>query len=98
MRSAIIDRRLMYLEQLFIDLKEVNDDIRVAGDPSLILEYEEEKKVLYKELEEQAMNALYLLEAYIDDCKTENLPVVLEYYKVYRELASARREQLLHME
>ena len=88
----------MYLEQLFLDLKEVNTDIGTAGDPSLILEYEEEKKVLYKELEQEAMNALYLLEAYIDDCKTENIPIILEYYKVYRELSNARREQLLHME
>jgi hypothetical protein len=98
MRSAVIDRRLMYLEQLFLDLKEINDDIRVAGDPSLIMEYEEEKKVLFKDLEEQAMNVLYLLEAYIEDCKTENLPIVIEYYRVLKELSHARREQLLHME
>lgn len=79
----------MYIEQLFIDLKEVNDDISVTGDPSLILEYEEEKKVLFDELEDRAKDALYLLEAYIDDCKEQNLPVVLEYYKVFRELKKA---------
>ena len=98
MRSAIIDRRLMYLEQLFIDLKEIQDDINIAGDPALIMEYEEEKEALYDELEDHAQDALFLLEAYIEDCKTEQLPITLEYYRVYKELERVRKFKLLHME
>lgn len=98
MRSAIIDRRLMYLEQLFIDLKEIQDDINVTGDPALILEYEEDKEALYNDLEDHAQDALFLLEAYIEDCKLEQIPIVLEYFRVYKELSNARRLKLLHLE
>ncbi len=98
MRSAIIDRRLMYLEQLFIDLKEIQDDINITGDPALILEYEEDKEVLYNDLEDHAQDALFLLEAYIEDCKAEQIPIVLEYFRVFKELDRARRFKLLHLE
>ena len=98
MRSSVIDRKLRYLEELFIDLKEINYDISLTGDPSLLLEYEEEKIVVFDEIEDHAQDALFLLEAYIDDCKTENLPIVLEYFRVYKELDIARRYKLLSME
>lgn len=98
MRSSIIDRRLRYLEQLFIDLKEIQNDINMSIDPSLKLEYEEDKNVLFDDLEDHAQDALFLLEAYLQDCKEQNYPVVLEYYRVFQELDRARRFKLLHME
>lgn len=98
MRSSIIDKRLRYLEQLFIDLKEIQDDINMSIDPSLKLEYEEDKTVLYNDLEDHAQDALFLLEAYIEDCKEQNIPVVLEYYRIFKELDLARRFKLLHLE
>ena len=98
MRSSVIDRKLRYLEELFIDLKEINYDISLTGDPSLLLEYEEKKIVVFDEIEDHEQDALFLLEAYIDDCKTENLPIVLEYYRVFKELDIARRYKLLSME
>lgn len=90
MRSAVIDRRLLYLEQLFVDLKEIQNDIELSHDPSLKMEYEEDKKVLYEDFEDHAQDALFLLEAYIEDCKTESLPITLEYYRVYNELKKHR--------
>lgn len=98
MRSAIIDRRLMYLEQLFIDLKEIRDDISVTNDPALIMEYEEDANVLMNDLEDHAQDVLFLLDAYMEDCKNENLPIILEYYKIYKELNCARRLKILHLE
>lgn len=98
MRSLLIDRRLRYLEQLFIDLNEIQTDIYQTQDPSLKFEYEEEKELLFNDLEMHAQDALFVLEAYFDDCKINNLPVVLEYYRVYRELNNARRLKLLHLE
>ena len=98
MRSSIIDRRLLYLEQLFVDMKEIQTDIGLSHDPALKMEYEEDIRVLYEDFEDHAQDALFLLEAYIDDCKTEQIPIVLEYYRVYRELDNARRLKLLHMD
>ena len=98
MRSAIIDRRLKYLEQLFIDLKEVQADINSSQDPALISEYEEERTVLFEDMEDNAQDVLFLLDAYLEDCKEQSLPVVLEYYKVHKELSYARRFKLLHLE
>ncbi len=98
MRSSLIDRRLRYLEQLFIDLREIQTDIYQSQDPSLRFEYEEEKELLFDDLEMHAQDALFVLEAYFEDCKNNNLPVVLEYYRVYRELNNARRLKLLHLE
>lgn len=98
MRSSIIDRRLLYLEQLFVDLKEIQDDIDSSYDPSLKMEYEEDKKALYDDFEDHAQDALFLLEAYISDCKEQQIPIVLEYYRVFKELDNVRRFKLLHME
>lgn len=98
MRSQLVDRRLRYLEELFVDLNEIQTDINEAGDPSLIYEYEREKDALFDDLEEHAQDALFILEAYFKDCETEQLPVVLEYYRVYKELINARRLKLLHLE
>ena len=98
MRSAIIDKRLRYLEQLFIDVKEVQDDINTSYDPALRSEYEEEMEVLFTDLEEHAQDVLYLLTAYFDDCKEQNYPIVLEYYKIFKELQYAKRLKLLHLE
>ena len=98
MRSSIIDRRLSYLEQLFLDLKDIQNDIELAADPSLKLEYEEDMEALFIDLEENAQDVLFLLDAYFEDCKTENLPIVLEYYKIYKELDCARRFKLLSLE
>jgi len=90
MRSSIIDRRLMYLEQLFVDLKEVQTDIGLSHDPALKMEYEEDMRVIYDDFEDHAQDALFLLEAYLDDCKVERIPIVLEYYRVYNELKKHR--------
>lgn len=98
MRSSIIDRRLKYLEQCFVDLKEIEADIEASFDPSLKAEYEEDKRVLYDDFEDHAQDALFLLEAYIDDCKTHNIPIVLEYFRVFKELDNVRRFKLLHLE
>lgn len=98
MRSNLIDKRLRYLEQLFVDLKEIQDDINISIDPALKMEYEVDKEVLFDDLEEQAFNVLYLLEAYFEDCKEHNLPTDLEYFKIYRELTNARRLKILSME
>lgn len=98
MQSPIINRRIEYLAQLVLDIREVQNDIRMTGDPSLILEYEEEKKVLFEDLEEQAKNLIYILEAYFQDCKDENIPIELSYYKVYRELHNARKQRILFLD
>jgi len=98
MRSSLIDRRLMYLEQLFVDLKEIQTDINAASDPALVYEYEQDKEVLFNDLEDHAQDALFLLESYFQDCKEHNLPIVLEYYKIFKELDHVRRFKLLHLD
>lgn len=98
MQSPIINKRINYLTELVLDLKEIQSDINNTADPSLILEFEEEKKLLFKELEDQAKNVIILLEAYFEDCKTENFPLDLSYYKVYKELQNARRQRVLFLD
>lgn len=98
MRSSVIDNRLRYLQQLFFDMKEIQDDVSSSQDPALISEYEEEHEVLFRDMEERASEILYLLDAYFQDCKDNNYPVVLEYYSVFKELQHARRLKLLHLE
>lgn len=98
MQSPLINKRINYLAQLSLDIREVIQDIRDASDPSLILEFEEEKKVLFDDLDEQAKNLVYILEAYFQDCKINDIPVELVYYKIYREFLSAARQRILFLD
>jgi hypothetical protein len=88
----------MYLQELFLDIKDINNEIEQTSDPALKFEYEEEKELLFNELEEHAQDALFILEAYFQDCKETNMPIVLEYYRAYRELDRARRFKVLSLE
>jgi hypothetical protein len=88
----------MYLQELFVDIRSIQSDIEVTKDPALIFEYEEEQELLFDELEAHAQDAIFILEAYFQDCKEQNIPVMIEYYRVYRELSNARRLKLLPLE
>lgn len=98
MRSNLIDNRLMYVYQLLLDLKEVSRDISSTSDPALIYEYEEEFKVLIDDLNDHEQDLMFVLEAYLQDCKDSKIPILLEYYKIYKELSNERRFRLRYLE
>jgi hypothetical protein len=86
MYSPLIHRRIEYLSSIITRLKECTENIEVAGDPSLIMELEEERQGIAVEMVDAGQHCITLLEAYLDDCKTENIPVFLDYWRVYKAL------------
>lgn len=89
MYSDLIHRRIERLGNAIADVKEAEIQLQNVNDPALIAEYEEELREYIQELEEVGNDMIILLEAYVEDCKEEGLPVYLDYYRVLTELKKA---------
>jgi len=81
-----IDSKIELLGHVIQDLKDIELAISIAADPSLLHEYETERKVLVQELNEVSSRCIVLLEAYMEDCKSQQIPPYLNYFRVLREL------------
>ena len=81
-----IDSKIELLSHVINDLKDMELALGCAQDPALIHEYELERKALIQELNEVSSRCIVLLEAYFDDCKSQQIPPYINYYRVLREL------------
>ena len=90
MYNSSVHSRIELLGQVISDLKEIENELQLASDPSLILDLTEEKSELMEELEVVGTKCMTVIEAYIQDCKDNDFPVCLDYYRVLRELRNSR--------
>jgi hypothetical protein len=81
-----VDNKIELLGHVIADLKDMELAISIVNDPALIMEYEIERKALIQELNEVSERCVVLIEAYMQDCKEQNIPPYLNYYRVLREL------------
>jgi len=89
MYSDSIHKRIEHLGQVIADLKSCENDISITNDPALIAEFKEEREQLAEELDMAGRNCIKILEAYMEDCKIEGIPVFLDYYRVLTALRNA---------
>ncbi len=89
MADPIIFNKIQLLGYVIDDIRELEDIIRNTADPSLIAQYREEMRGLITELNEVSARCIVLLSAYLEECKENNYPVSLDYYRVYKELSKA---------
>ena len=89
MFSPMIHKRIEHLGQVISDLKSCEDYLQRTSDPALIQEITEERNQLADELDMVGRNCIKVLQAYMEDCKDQNIPVFLDYYRVYRALLNA---------
>ena len=89
MYNLIIHSRIEVLGQVISDIKEVEYDLQIANDPSLIEDLTEEKNELIQELDAVGMKCITLIEAYMQDCKDNDYPIYLDYWRILKELKKA---------
>jgi len=92
MFDVTIHRKIELLGQVMDDIKEVETAIQLTTDPSLLKEYKDERRELICELDEIGNRCIVLLEAYVQDCKDNDIPVYLDYFRVLTELKKATLE------
>lgn len=89
MYNLSIHNRIEHLGQVISDLKSCENDIQLTSDPALTQEFNEERDQLAEELDMVGRNCITVLEAYMEDCKREDIPIFLDYYRVLTALRNA---------
>lgn len=89
MYNKNIHNRIEQLGQVISDLKSCESEMRAASDPALVSELQEELNELALELDYVGKNCIKILEAYFEDCRQDNIPIFLDYKRVYNELKNA---------
>lgn len=89
MYNPSIHSKIELLGQVISDIKSVEMEIQIVNDPALINELREEKNELMVELDMVGMKCVTLIEAYMEDCKANDLPIFLDYFRVLKELRKA---------
>jgi hypothetical protein len=89
MYNTSIHKRIEHLGQVINDLKSCEADIQFTSDPSLKHELNEERNQLAEELDMVGRNCISVLEAYMEDCKDNDIPVFLDYWRVLVALRNA---------
>ena len=95
MISPLVNRKIEYLGEVITDLKILDEEIESTNDVGLLYELEEEKIELLKLFDDAALDCMSILEAYMQDCKDEGIPVYLDYKRVLNELKKAKRLGLI---
>lgn len=89
MFSPIIHKRIEHLGQVISDLKSCETDLQFTSDPALKHELNEERNQLAEELDMVGRNCITVLEAYVEDCKENDIPIFLDYWRVLVALRNA---------
>ena len=89
MFSNMIHKRIEHLGQVISDLKGCEEDIQFTSDPSLRHELTEERNQLAEELDMVGRNCISVLEAYMEDCKENDIPIYMDYARVLFALRNA---------
>lgn len=90
MYNQIVHSKIELLGQVIADIRDIELAISIVDDPSLIMEYQKERNDLIEELNSVSDRCLVIIEAYMEDCKDQQIPIFLDYYRVYRELKRAQ--------
>lgn len=91
MFNPIIHSKISLLGHVIDDIKHLEQQMLETSDPSLLLEYKQEMRDLIEELNTVSERCLHLIELYIRECDEQNVPVYLDYVRVYKELQKAKR-------
>ena len=91
MHNPIIFRKIQLLGYVISDIRSLERVMLDTSDPELLLMYRDDMKLLIAELNEVSARCLFLLKAYLEGCRETSYPVVLDYYRVYKELSKAER-------
>jgi len=91
MYNPIIHNKIKLLGIVMEDIKALEIHLGHVSDPVLIMEYGQDMNALRKELNAVSSRCVILLEAYMEDCKTSNEPILLDYARVLKELRLAMR-------
>lgn len=89
MYNHSIHSKIELLGQVITDIKEIEYEMQIVNDPSLLEDLIEEKNELIEELDMVGMKCITLIEAYMQDCKDNDYPVYLDYFRVLKELKKA---------
>lgn len=89
MYNKSIHSKIEVLGQVISDIKEIEYEMQITNDPSLIEDLTEEKNELIMELDMIGVKCITLIEAYMEDCKDNDYPIFLDYYRVLKELKKA---------
>lgn len=89
MYSPLVHARIERVGLIIERIKELDNEFDILDDESEFESYEEEREALVDELDEAGGECLILLESYFQDCEDENIPVYLDYYRVYRALVES---------
>ena len=90
MYTHSIHSKIELLGYVMDDITALRRDMASTTDPALLLEYKVELESLIEELNEVGERVIYLIGIYIEECKETNTPVLLDYYRVYKELIKSK--------
>lgn len=91
MYSPLIHNRIEHIGIIIEKIKALDEEYDMMSDSSDVDEdmYEEERTALVDQLDEAGAECILILEAYFQDCEDENIPVYLDYYRVYKALSES---------
>jgi len=89
MYNTAIFKKIQLLSYVMDDIKELDDNIANTTDPSLLIQYRQEMTVLIEELSEVSLRILSMIEEYMEECKKNDEPIMLDFYRVYKQLSKA---------
>lgn len=91
MQNKIVHNKIYLLGSVIDDIKVVEQLMSECGDPSLLIQYKQEMKDLKDELNEVGLRVIQLIEVYVEECKEQDVPVLLDYVRVLKELKKSMR-------
>lgn len=91
MHDVAIYNKVLLLSYVIDDIKHLETEMAGTIDPSLMVEYREEMRGLVEELNVVSVRCIELLEVYLKDCREQDEPISLDYYRIYKELSKAKK-------
>lgn len=89
MYDPVIYNKITLLSYVIDDIRDLEEDMKGTSDPQLLMEYKQEMRELVTELNEVSSRCIVLLQEYLEECKKNDEPIMLDFYRVYKELSKA---------
>lgn len=86
MRSQLVHNKIALLGSVIDDIRALEVHMQYVADPALLIEYKVDMAALILELDSVSERCVTLLEAYVEDCRDAGIPVLLDYFRVLKEL------------
>ena len=91
MQNKAVHNKIYLLGSVIDDIKALEQLMGQCEDPSLLIQYKQEMVGLKDELNEVGLRVIHLIEVYIEECKEQDVPVLLDYVRVLKELKKSMR-------